>query len=179
MRPKLVLLFVASVGMVMTVAVTSDLFRSETTTMASMPRLKQIEARETPTTVIATVGEPAPEPEPTTTPTSAKLRSTPPTTAPVIVIPAEAEEPAVESPSGSGINWDAIAACESGGNWATNTGNGFEGGLQFTHSTWVGAGGREFAEHAYDATREQQIVVAERVLASQGIGAWPTCGRYG
>lgn len=73
-------------------------------------------------------------------------------------------------------NWNAVAECESGGNWAINTGNGYHGGLQFSPSTWSGYGGNEFAPYAYQATREQQIIVAERTLAGQGIGAWPTCG---
>lgn len=72
-------------------------------------------------------------------------------------------------------NWDAIAACESGGNWATNTGNGFHGGLQFTAQTWAAYGGTGAAENA---SREQQITVARKVLAGQGIGAWPVCGRH-
>lgn len=74
-------------------------------------------------------------------------------------------------------NWDAVAQCESGGNWAINTGNGYYGGLQFSPSTWAGYGGHEFASNAHLATREQQIIVAERTLVGQGIGAWPTCGR--
>ena len=73
----------------------------------------------------------------------------------------------------SGVNWDAIAECESGGNWAANTGNGFYGGLQFKPATWAAHGG---IGSPANATREQQIMVAERVLAKQGIGAWPTCG---
>ncbi len=73
--------------------------------------------------------------------------------------------------------WDTVASCESGGNWAINTGNGYHGGLQFSPSTWSGHGGGEFAPAAYLATKEEQIAVAERVLASQGKGAWPTCGR--
>lgn len=76
----------------------------------------------------------------------------------------------------SDAEWDRVAACESGNNWAINTGNGYQGGLQFSPSTWTGHGGGEFAPSADQATREQQIVVAERVLASQGPGAWPTCG---
>jgi hypothetical protein len=76
-------------------------------------------------------------------------------------------------PVGSGTNWDAIAAKESGGNWAINTGNGFYGGLQFTQQTWEGFGGKQFAARADLATREQQIQVAEKVLAKQGPGAWP------
>ncbi|WP_197497223.1 transglycosylase family protein, partial [Mycobacterium sp. 852013-51886_SCH5428379] len=72
--------------------------------------------------------------------------------------------------------WDQVAACESGGNWAINTGNGYHGGLQFSPSTWSGHGGGEFAPSAFLATKEEQIAVAERVLASQGKGAWPSCG---
>ncbi|MDQ0924723.1 nucleoid-associated protein YgaU [Pseudarthrobacter sp. W1I19] len=68
--------------------------------------------------------------------------------------------------------WDALAQCESGGNWAINTGNGFSGGLQFTPSTWAAYGG---SGSAADASREQQIAVAEQVQAAQGWGAWPSC----
>ncbi|GAA1983943.1 resuscitation-promoting factor protein RpfA [Terrabacter lapilli] len=71
--------------------------------------------------------------------------------------------------------WDAVAACESGGNWAINTGNGFYGGLQFTKSTWLGFGGGAYASRADYASREAQIAVAQRVLAVQGPGAWPVC----
>ncbi|MGW3044406.1 transglycosylase family protein [Kitasatospora sp. NPDC001159] len=71
--------------------------------------------------------------------------------------------------------WDAVAQCESGGNWAINTGNGFYGGLQFTSSTWAAYGGTAYAAQANQATKAQQIAVAEKVLASQGPGAWPVC----
>ncbi|OMC07505.1 transglycosylase family protein [Mycolicibacterium fortuitum] len=73
--------------------------------------------------------------------------------------------------------WDQVARCESGGNWAINTGNGYHGGLQFSPSTWSSNGGGEYAPSAFMATKEQQIAVAERVLARQGKGAWPVCGR--
>ncbi len=72
--------------------------------------------------------------------------------------------------------WDQVARCESGGNWAINTGNGYQGGVQFSPSTWSGHGGGEFAPAAHLATKEEQIAVAERVLATQGKGAWPSCG---
>jgi hypothetical protein len=72
--------------------------------------------------------------------------------------------------------WDQVARCESGGNWAINTGNGYQGGVQFSPSTWASHGGGEFAPAANMATKEEQIAVAERVLASQGRGAWPVCG---
>ncbi|MER5181753.1 transglycosylase family protein [Streptomyces sp. NPDC002896] len=72
--------------------------------------------------------------------------------------------------------WDAVAQCESGGNWSINTGNGYYGGLQFSASTWAAYGGTQYAATADKATKEQQITVAEKVLAAQGKGAWPTCG---
>jgi LysM repeat protein len=71
-----------------------------------------------------------------------------------------------------GATWDALAQCESGGNWGTNTGNGFSGGLQFTPSTWAAYGGSGSPE---GASRSEQIAVAEKVLAGQGWGAWPAC----
>jgi LysM repeat protein len=72
----------------------------------------------------------------------------------------------------SGSTWDQLAQCESGGNWAINTGNGYYGGLQFNLGTWQANGG---AGNPAAASREAQIAVAERVLASQGWGAWPAC----
>jgi murein DD-endopeptidase MepM/ murein hydrolase activator NlpD len=72
--------------------------------------------------------------------------------------------------------WDAVAQCESSGNWHINTGNGFYGGLQFTQSTWAEFGGTAYAARADLATEAQQIAIAEKVLAVQGPGAWPVCG---
>jgi LysM repeat protein len=83
---------------------------------------------------------------------------------------------AIAATPASATNWDAIAQCESSGNWNTNTGNGYYGGLQFTQSTWKAYGG---TGSAASASREQQIAVAERVLQGQGIGAWPVCGKKG
>ncbi|GLW74886.1 transglycosylase [Kitasatospora phosalacinea] len=71
--------------------------------------------------------------------------------------------------------WDKVAMCESTGNWSINTGNGFYGGLQFTSSTWAAFGGTAYAPQANLATKAQQIAIAEKVLASQGPGAWPVC----
>ncbi|HEY0126996.1 MAG TPA: transglycosylase family protein [Blastococcus sp.] len=90
--------------------------------------------------------------------------------------PAPAPAPAPPPPSGAN-DWDAVATCESGGNWSINTGNGYFGGLQFSASTWQAYGGTQYASRADLASREQQIAVAEKVLAGQGAGAWPTCGR--
>jgi LysM repeat protein len=75
-------------------------------------------------------------------------------------------------------DWTGVAECESGGNWSINTGNGYYGGLQFSQSTWAGYGGTAFAARADLATPAQQIEIAEKVLVGQGVGAWPTCGKY-
>ncbi|MGW3789130.1 transglycosylase family protein [Micromonospora chokoriensis] len=83
------------------------------------------------------------------------------------------------APAQAGVNWDAIAKCESGGNWKINTGNGYFGGLQFSQSTWAGYGGKKYAARADLASRGEQIAIAEKVLDGQGIGAWPTCGKKG
>jgi LysM repeat protein len=83
-------------------------------------------------------------------------------------------------PSGSsGVNWSAIAACESGGNWSINTGNGYYGGLQFTQQTWLAYGGGQYAPTANLASAGEQIAVAERVAADVGLSAWPVCGANG
>src|SRR5215207_1245493 len=85
--------------------------------------------------------------------------------------------PAGAAQASSSVNWDAIAQCESSGNWHINTGNGYYGGLQFSRSTWTSHGGGKYASTADKASRSQQIAIAERVLRTQGIGAWPVCGK--
>ena len=72
-------------------------------------------------------------------------------------------------------NWDGVAQCESGGNWGISTGNGYYGGLQFSQSTWTSHGG---SGNAASASKDEQIRVAENVLANQGPGAWPVCSKY-
>jgi murein DD-endopeptidase MepM/ murein hydrolase activator NlpD len=76
-------------------------------------------------------------------------------------------------PPSSEADWDAIAMCESGGNWHIDS--TYDGGLQFHPQTWLGYGGGVYARYAWQATREQQIAIAEKVLAGQGPGAWPNC----
>ncbi|MFT3900679.1 MAG: transglycosylase family protein [Gordonia sp. (in: high G+C Gram-positive bacteria)] len=88
----------------------------------------------------------------------------------MIITPATA---VVATADAAGHNWDAVAQCESGGNWATNTGNGYYGGLQFSLGTWRANGGTGMP---HQNSREAQIAVAERVLQTQGVGAWPHCG---
>ncbi|MET0785489.1 MAG: transglycosylase family protein [Paenisporosarcina sp.] len=126
---------------------------------------------------------------PTTTttiqPTTTTTTTIPPTTTTISLPPPPEppEPPPEETPppeqveviQSDGINWDAIAECESGGDWSINTGNGYYGGLQFSHSTWIAYGGGQYAENAHLTNRENQIAVA----SGMGLGHWPHCGRYG
>ena len=99
---------------------------------------------------------PAPEPAPVTQPAPA---------------------PKATSAVATGSVWDRVATCESHNNWATHTARGFSGGLQFADATWRSYGGTAYAPVAWQASREAQISVAEKVLASTGWGAWPACSR--
>jgi len=93
--------------------------------------------------------------------------------------PAATVAPVATVVSHSGANWYAIAACESGGVWAINSGNGFWGGLQFSPGTWYAYGGGPFdGTGPFPYSAGQQIAVAERVLAAQGPSAWPNCFRW-
>jgi len=105
---------------------------------------------------VARAAQPAPPPAPAST-------------------PAPAPAPATGS---SGVNWDAIANCESTNNWSINTGNGYYGGLQFDIGTWLSNGGGQYAPRADLATKDQQIAIAERVYASRGLSPW-ACGHAG
>ncbi|MFJ8861126.1 transglycosylase family protein [Streptomyces sp. NPDC102451] len=109
-----------------------------------------------------------------------------PARTPAQAVPAQAAParaviaPTVVAPTvTAGTDWDRIAECESSGRWDINTGNGYHGGLQFAPSTWRAYGGGQYAPRADLATKSEQIAVGERVRRSQGLGAWPTCGRLG
>lgn len=91
-----------------------------------------------------------------------------------VVIPLAVAAPA-EAASDS--TWDRLAQCESSGRWNYNGASGYDGGLQFLPRTWTAFGGGDFAQYAYQASRAEQIVVAERVLAVQGWNAWPACSK--
>jgi LysM repeat protein len=117
---------------------------------------------------------PAPPPAPVAAAPSGGSQSDPPASAPV-----SSSSSSAPASSSGGANWSAIASCESGGNWSANTGNGFYGGLQFTQQTWDAYGGGQYAPSADQASESQQIAVGQRVLAGQGIGAWPVCGAGG
>jgi uncharacterized protein YabE (DUF348 family) len=98
-----------------------------------------------------------------------------------VVTPAAPTAPtntgATPPPATGGLNWDAVAACESGGNWHINTGNGFYGGLQFDYGTWLSNGGGAYAPRADLASREQQIAVATTLYNARGSSPWPVCGQ--
>ncbi|MCX4575462.1 LysM peptidoglycan-binding domain-containing protein [Streptomyces sp. NBC_01571] len=83
---------------------------------------------------------------------------------------------AASANAADGTTWDRVAECESGGQWSADNGNGYYGGLQLTQENWQRYGGRMYAPSADEASRSQQIAVAEKVLADQGLAAWPTCG---
>ncbi|MBE3075718.1 MAG: transglycosylase family protein, partial [Actinobacteria bacterium] len=115
---------------------------------------------------------------------SSRFRSSHVTTAPVkrLLAVGTKARPVESAPAstggGSTVNaamWDRIAQCESGGNWAINTGNGYYGGLQFDNQTWLGNGGGQYAARADLASRTQQIAVANKVYAARGLGPWG-CG---
>ena len=92
------------------------------------------------------------------------------------VVPMALAEDGLATARADSVNWDAIAQCESGGNWAINTGNGHYGGLQFKQATWSANGG---LGNPAAAPRSEQIRVAENVLRTQGLKAWPKCGAKG
>ncbi|MEU4116262.1 transglycosylase family protein [Kitasatospora sp. NPDC028055] len=113
----------------------------------------------------------------TTTSKRNRLRMAVVAGAAVAALPVAGLVTATSASAAPSSTWDAVAQCESGGNWSISTGNGFNGGLQFTPSTWAAYGGTAYAPQAHQATRAQQIAVAEKVLASQGPGAWPVCSQ--
>lgn len=112
---------------------------------------------------------------PTVTQNVSSVTSQPTATSTTIVTEAAPTTQTTAVQSAGDSAWDTIAACESGGNWAINTGNGYYGGLQFSYSTWLGYGGGAYAPTADQASRDQQIAIAENVLAGQGWSAWPVC----
>lgn len=138
---------------------TSEKVLSQKVTREATDRIVEVGTKERPA--------PAPAPAATTSTRSSSSSATSNT----------ATRSSAPAPSVSGgSTWDAIAQCESGGNWNINTGNGYSGGLQFDSGTWAAMGGTAYAPSAGQATREQQIAVASRLRdANGGYGAWPAC----
>jgi hypothetical protein len=167
--------------------------RAESTTGAPL-RVEEPSTTEAPTsstTLVLPTGDAllAAAPAPTTTSTTAtpappttaaprivSVRSTPTTQAPTTTV-APAPTPAPSGAKGDPndpASWDAMAQCESGGNWSINTGNGYYGGLQFSLGTWQNYGGTGYPHEASKAT---QIAIGKRLQAAKGWGAWPGCAR--
>jgi uncharacterized protein YabE (DUF348 family) len=105
-----------------------------------------------------------------------KARPQPTESQPTKSQPTESQPTESHSSSG-GLNWDAVAACESGGNWHINTGNGFYGGLQFDSGTWLSNGGGQYAPRADLASRSAQIAIATKLYDARGSSPWPVCGK--
>ncbi|MEU6576213.1 transglycosylase family protein [Streptomyces sp. NPDC046805] len=82
---------------------------------------------------------------------------------------------AASANAADGTTWDRVAECESGGSWSASTGNGYYGGLQISQEDWDKYGGGHYASSPDEASRSQQIAVAEKMLADQGTGHWATC----
>lgn len=120
-------------------------------------------------------------PRGTPVPPAPHVAAAPVAVKPVVATAAPARQvAAVPSAAYSGgLNWPAVAQCESSGNWAINTGNGYYGGLQFSASTWLAYGGGAYAPTANLASPAEQIEIAEKVLAAQGPNAWPVCSHRG
>jgi hypothetical protein len=114
---------------------------------------------------------PLPTPASVTNQPTIITRATPPSPPPP---PPPPPQPRSVTYSGDSV-WDDLARCESGGNWSINTGNGYYGGLQFNYATWHDFGGGEFAEYPHQATKAEQIAVAERLRAVRGFQPWPAC----
>jgi hypothetical protein len=122
-----------------------------------------------PTVIKIGTKQAAPAPAPAPAPAAAPAAAAAPAPAPA---PAPVAAPAPVPTGSSGVNWDAIAKCESGNNWSINTGNGYYGGLQFDSGTWLSNGGGAYAPRADLATREQQIAIAEKLYAARGLSPW-------
>ena len=138
---------------------------------ADAPRGGVLTARGSTAQAAATTGAEALVPRGSDAPATVTMEAT-------LVVIATAPPPAPVLPAvtynGTSV-WDDLARCEASGNWAINTGNGYYGGLQFSVGTWTGYGGAEFAEYPHQATREEQITVAERLRDARGYQPWPAC----
>jgi hypothetical protein len=137
---------------------------------SSQADLAKAKARKSMRTTTTT----APPTTTTTAPPTTTTEPPPPPTEPPVT-----EAPPEPAPSSGGLgdpnnyaSWDALAQCESGGNWQINTGNGYYGGLQFSLSSWQGVGGTGYP---HEHSRETQIAMGQRLYASSGWGAWPAC----
>lgn len=144
--------------------------RRQPTSTTSTSTSSTTSTTSTTTSTTTTIAPPPITSPPTVPPTTATSAPTPPS-----------QQPQISPNSGYGnpydpATWDRLAVCESGGNWSISTGM-FEGGVQFLNSTWLAVGGGQYAQHAYEASREDQIAMAIQLWQVQGWNAWPTCSR--
>lgn len=150
-----------------------DLIAAKQTTTTTAAPKKTTTTQAPTTTAKPTTTTPAP-------PTTAAPKPAPTTAPPTTAAPTTTAAPSAPALAGNGglgdpnldATWDHLAQCESGGNWAINTGNGFYGGIQFTLQSWHGVGGTGYP---HQASRETQIAMGKRLWAIQGWGAWPGC----
>ena len=155
--------------------------RQQKATLATPPRAEVIvrgtkEPAPAPTPAPAPAPTPAPSDDPAADDTDARTD----TNEPADVDPGDSGTDQNDDAGDTGVAdsvWDKVAQCESGQNWSINTGNGYFGGLQFARQSWKAYGGTEYAELASEATREQQIVIAKKILDDVGWKAWPACSR--
>lgn len=131
----------------------------------------------TPKMLYETTTTTAPPTTTTTVPVPTTTTTIPPTTTTVAptTTTSPVTQPAAAAPSSGGRDWDAVAQCESGGNWHINTGNGYYGGLQFDLQTWRSVGGTGYP---HEHSREVQIHHAEILFSQRGASPWPHCGKY-
>ncbi len=148
---------------------TTKVIASQTVVAAAQPQLERVGTFVAPGTPPSSPKKVTSPPPPAKTTSAAPPPPAPSTTS---------APPPVSTPPGTALNWDALAQCESGGNWAINTGNGYYGGLQFSASTWISNGGGAYAPTANLATKAQQIAIATKLYAARGSSPWPTCGKY-
>lgn len=170
------------------VKVTETVEATATETVTATPAPETVTATVTATPAPATVTATATEtvratvtatPEPVRVTATATVTAEP-TPAPVRTeTEAKAKSVKTEAKSAPVVQkesvWDRLAECESGGDWSINTGNNYFGGVQFAKTSWDAMGGQEFAAYPHQASKEEQIIVAERVLEVQGWKAWPAC----
>jgi uncharacterized protein YabE (DUF348 family) len=155
--------------------VTTKLAQSSTVVSPAQPRIVLVGTKSSALGTSAPVAPKTTAPKPAAPKTIPAAPAPPKTTTPA---PAPPPAPVTTPPPAGGLNWDAVAQCESGGNWAINTGNGYYGGLQFSASTWISNGGGVYAPTANLATKAQQIAIANKLYTARGAAPWPTCGKY-
>ncbi|HLM63986.1 MAG TPA: transglycosylase family protein [Acidimicrobiales bacterium] len=152
------------------IALRQESFEADTARISALQSIRTTTTTAPPTTT-TTVPPTTTTVPPTTTTTAPPTTTTEPPPPPTEAPPPPSTGGGLGDP-GDYATWDALAECESGGNWSINSGNGYYGGLQFSLSSWQSVGGTGYP---HEASRETQITMGQRLQASQGWGAWPAC----